>query len=142
MNRNFRLTTLAGAIALAMGSSVALAAAPTATQLPGEGKVVSGGASASAITSGSQTITLTGNTVIDWGASGATLNTANPGGTGSAQPAGFNIGSGAALTFADGGSSVLNVDVSGNASQIMGGLNNTGAGNIYVANTNGVIVGA
>jgi filamentous hemagglutinin family protein len=137
-NSNFKIAALAASIALAMGSTAAMAASPTATQLPGEGKTVLGTATAGAISGGSQTITLGSNAVINWGvASGATINTGA-----TAQPGGFNIGSGAMLTFADGGNSVLNVDVSGNASQLMGTLNNTGAGNIYVANTNGIIVGA
>ncbi|MGH8233681.1 MAG: beta strand repeat-containing protein [Rhodanobacteraceae bacterium] len=136
MNKSFRLTTLTGAIALAMGSSVALAAAPTATQLPGQGAVTLGSATAGAISNGSQTITQSGATVINWGvSSGATINTGT-----SAQPAGFNIGSAANLQF-NGSGGVLNVDVSGNASQIMGTLANTG-GNLFVANANGVIVGA
>jgi filamentous hemagglutinin family protein len=137
MNKRMRLTTLAGAIALAMGSTAVYAAAPAATQLPGQGKVALGTApTVGAISAGSQTITLNSDTVIDWGVtSGATINTGT-----TAQPGGFNIGSSASLTFGGTGA-VLNVDVSGNASQIFGKLNST-AGNLYVANANGIIVGA
>ena len=129
----FKLATLAASIALAMASTAALAAAPTATQLPGASAVTVGSATGGTITSGAQTITLGGNTVINWGAaSGATINA-------SSQPGGFNIGSGASLTFAGTGG-VLNVDVSGNASQIFGSLSSS-AGNLFVANANGIIVG-
>jgi len=136
----FKLATLAASIALAMASTAAMAAAPTATQLPGAGSVATGAASGGTITSGAQTITFTGNTVINWGvASGATINATS-------QPGGFNIGSGANLGFTDSasaGSAVLNVDVSGNASQIFGALTmNAGGGNLFVANSNGIIVGA
>jgi filamentous hemagglutinin family protein len=133
MNKRMRLTTLAGAIALAMGSTAVYAAAPAATQLPGQGKVVVGAGTVTpgAIANGSQTITLAGNAVIDWG-NGTDINKTGV--------AGFNIGSAASLTF-DGTGAVLNVDVSGNASQIFGSLGST-AGNLYVANANGIIVGA
>lgn len=141
MNKTLKLTTLAAAIALAMGSGAALAATPTppaATQLPGAGAVAAGSPAPTvgAISGGSQTITLAGNTVIDWGSAAGTINASGAG----AQPGGFNIGSAAKLTFGGTGA-VLNVDVSGNVSQIMGTLSST-AGNLYVANTNGVIVGA
>lgn len=141
MNKNngFKVAALAASIALAMGSTAAMAAAPTATQLPGAGTVASGAATGGTITAGAQTITFTGNTVINWGKAGGTINATS-------QPAGFNIGSGASLGFTDSasaGSAVLNVDVSGNPSQIFGKLTmNAGGGNLYVANTNGIIVGA
>jgi filamentous hemagglutinin family protein len=133
MYKKFKLTTLAGAIALAMGSTAAYAAAPAATQLPGQGEIASGTVTAvsTPTAGGAQTITLGSNVVIDWG-KGTDINKTGV--------AGFNIGSDASLTF-DGTGAVLNVDVSGNASQIFGTLQST-AGNLYVANTNGIIVGA
>jgi len=138
-HNRFTVAALAASIALSMASTAAMAAAPTAAQLPGAGAVVLGAATGGTITSG-ETITFTANTVINWGvASGATINATS-------QPGGFNIGSVASLGFTDSasaGSSVLNIDVSGNASQIFGALAmNVGGGNLYVANSNGIVVGA
>lgn len=132
MNKNLKMASLAAAIALAMGSTAAMAADVTAAQLPGKGKVVAGGATAPTPTAGSMTVTLTGNTVIDWG-KGTATGDLNPTGVG-----GFNIGSDAMVNF-NGAFGVLNVDSTGNASQILGQL--TGAGNLFVANANGIIVG-
>jgi filamentous hemagglutinin family protein len=75
-------------------------------------------------------IVLINNTVIDWN-KGTDFN---KGGV-----AGFNVGSDATVNFT-GAFGVLNIDSTGNPSQIFGTL--TGAGNVYVANTNGIIVGA
>lgn len=141
MSKNLKAASLAAAIALAMGSTAAWGAtAPTATQLPGKGVVVTGPSTVSVgtITSGEQTINITGNAVINWGASGATINTTQPGG--------FNVGSTAKLHFAGSGTNpaVLNIDSSGNPSQIMGTID-TGTTptntSIFVANSNGIIVG-
>ncbi len=151
MNKSFKLASLAGAIALAMGSTAAFATPPTSTQLPGHGTVKAGAAAAVAAPSnGSQTINVTGTTVIDWGSTGGTINATGD--------AGFNVGSAAALHFAGqstgGGDAVLNVDTSGNPSQIMGTLDDAGGvpngastpapvnTSIFVANTNGIIVGS
>lgn len=146
----YKTAALAASIALALGTTAAYAAppaAPAADQLPGQGALVTAGtATAGTVTNGAQTITLTGNTVINWGAaSGATINAKNTTTT-TAEPAGFNVGSSAALTFS-GAFGVLNVDVSGNPSQIMGQvLGDATVGSvptaIYVANANGIIVGA
>ena len=151
MNKSFKLASLAGAIALAMGSTAAFATPPTSTQLPGQGKIVTGTVSAGTITSGEQTITIgdgaatSMNAVINWG-SGADINKSGP--------AGFNIGSDAKLHFVSDGTvtsgAVLNIDSSGNASQIMGTLDDgstagtpaTNPISIFVANSNGVIVGS
>ena len=151
MNKCFKTASLAAAIALAMGSTAAFAGPPV-TQLPGQGTVKSAtgtvdtaGATITTNADGSvsETIGITGNAVINWG-SGTDLN--------SKQPGGFNIGSAATLTFAGqtaagtATDAVLNIDSSGNASQIMGhlvGTSNAGnTTNIFVANKNGVIVGA
>jgi filamentous hemagglutinin family protein len=59
-------------------------------------------------------------------------------------PQGFNIGSSAQMTFAASGNnygSVLNIDASGNSSEIDGILNANHL-NFYLANGNGVVVGA
>jgi len=133
MNKNLKMASLAAAIALAMGSTAAMAAGVTATQLPGKGKVVLQGADGTAAAIDASTATMavavTGSTVIDWG-SGTALN---PNGVG-----GFNIGSDATVQFF-GNAGVLNIDSSGNASQILGKL--TGESNLFVANANGIIVG-
>lgn len=143
--RGFKRAPLAAAIALAVSAPVAFAAAPTASQLPGNGVVTSGTSiTKNAPTSGAETITLGGtNAVITWGGTGTpTINTKQPGG--------FNIGSKATLHFAASAgatkaAAVLNIDASGNPSQIMGTLNDTGSGkavDIFVANGNGIIVGS
>lgn len=135
MNKNLKVASLAAAIALAMGSTAAMAASPTATQLPGKGKVVvTTGTVTPTIdaTAGTMTVAVAGNTVIDWG-KGTAATDLNPAGVG-----GFNIGSAAKVDFS-GGFGVLNIDSSGNASQILGKLN--GDNNLFVANTNGIIVG-
>ena len=146
-NNRLKVAALAASIALAMTATSAMAATPTATQLPGEG-AVTGTATAGLITAGDQTINVTGNAVINWGKAGGTINVAT---TPSAQPGGFNIGSDAALHFAGQSAAgtmdaVLNIDVSGNPSQIMGALDDAGSisdgTSIFVANSNGIIVGA
>lgn len=133
-NRGFNIAVLAASIALAMGSNAALVAtAPTATQLPGQGAVTTNGSvNAGDITGGVQSINISDNAVINWG-SGSDINAAGP--------AGFNIGSSASLSFDGEGGSVLNIDSSGNASQIFGSLRANGT-NVFVANTNGIIVGS
>jgi len=128
----FKRTTLAAAIALTFATPAAFAA-PSANQLPGNGVVTSGSVTSSnqsVPSSGPETITLGKNTVITWGGSGTPkINTG--------QPSGFNIGSQASLTF-KGSHAVLNIDASGNPSQIMGSLTNNG--DLFVANGNGIIV--
>lgn len=125
---------------LAASPALALAATPSPTQLPGVGAVVTGSATGS-YTAGTNagTITATGPTVIQWGGtlpSGATPASINTGGT-----AGFDIGSGASLSF-KGTGSVLNIDASGNPSQILGTLDGTTGLPVFVANANGIVVGS
>ena len=133
MNKHANRASLALALSAALGVTTTMAqtAPPAATQLPGKGTVVAGSATAGAVSGGAQTITVGNGTVIDWG-SGTDLNSAGVGG--------FNIGSDASLTFA-GGNGVLNIDSSGNPSQIFGNLTSTGP-NVFVANRNGIVVGA
>jgi filamentous hemagglutinin family protein len=103
--------------------------------LPTNGAVVAGQASAS-VTSTGMTLTVgSGATIIDWGSSGASLNAVS--GTG-----GFDVGSQASLlvTTPGGTGEVLNIDVSGQPSQIDGKITGNGVG-VYVANPNGVFVG-
>ncbi|WP_158603346.1 beta strand repeat-containing protein [Acidithiobacillus sulfuriphilus] len=143
-----RLNTIAVSVALALSAPAAFALPTIApTQLPGNGAVAYGTASAS-INANTNTGTVTvasGATVIDWGVStGATLF------SGSTTP-GFNIGASAAVIFNNssaGAAQVLNVDVTGNPTQIYGALSATaaltGSGyspQIFVANANGIVVG-
>ena len=136
------VASLAAAITLALGSAPAHASVGL-RQLPGQGAVVSGHVTAGVPGSGTQTITIgnAGDTgpasaVINWG-SGTDIN---PTGI-----AGFNLGSSSHLTFNDGtggqGAAVLNIDSSGNPSQIFGQLTGNGT-SIFVANPNGIIVGS
>ncbi len=110
-------------------AAIALLAAPTfalasisATTLPAGSTVTAGQASIS--TSGNtETINENGNAVITW-------------------KGGFDVGSQATVNFSNAGSgvaTVLNVDNSGNLSEIAGTINGTNS-NIIIANTNGVLV--
>jgi filamentous hemagglutinin family protein len=153
---NFSKTILAAALMAALSPAFAF---PTQTQMPGGGAVTAttGGGWATAVTvnGGAATGTIAGlvnsstiqlqnaGTVITWGAStGGIPNVADK-----VNPQGFNLGSSAALTF-DGkaaGASVLNIDASGNPSIINGMLSGQGATNnvaVFLANTNGVVVGS
>lgn len=158
MNRGsnqFRVQPVAAAVGMALSALFAAQAyAAPAANLPVNGTVVVGTASstvagatgdfgASAQASGTLTITngTTGVSVITWGnnTASATLNT-------TASYAGFNIAgtvggvAGSTVDFAGGGT-VLNVDTSGNLSQLNGALTGTGT-NVFVANANGIIVGS
>ena len=139
----FNGTALAVAIALAIGSTAAMATTPPAVgQLPGKGGIVSGHVAAGKVVNGQQTITIgnasdtaAANAVINWG-SGSAINAGGLGG--------FNIGAAARLAFTDGsghGAAVLNIDSSGNPSQIYGKLSGTGT-SVFVANANGIVVGS
>lgn len=144
-----RLNTIAVSVALALSAPAAFALPTIApTQLPGNGAVNYGTATAS-INTNTNTGTVTvasGATVIDWGVTTrATLF------SGSSTP-GFNIGASAAVIFNNnsaGTAQVLNVDVTGNPTQIYGALSATTGGSaiagdaptIFVANANGIVVG-
>lgn len=133
--------------ALAAAISLALACPPARAdlsirQMPGRGTIVSGHVSAGVAGVGTQTIvignasdTAGANAVINWGSG----NDINP-----TRPAGFNLGPDSRLTFNDGtgghGAAVLNIDSSGNPSQLYGQLIGNGT-SIFVANANGIIVG-
>ena len=131
-DRLFITTALAASIALGMCSTPLLAA--TASQLPGQGRIVTGQVSVGNLTAGSMSLNINGPTVINWG-KGGDINAAGP--------AGFNIGSGAHVNFngSTAGAAVLNIDSSGQPSQIFGALTAHGA-DVFVANGNGIIVGA
>ncbi|MBU2857845.1 hypothetical protein HF289_13515, partial [Acidithiobacillus ferrooxidans] len=125
-------------------------AAVTATQLPGVGYVVQGSSSVTGVPS-TATNTLTINpgasspVVIQWGGSAPAATVAptiNSGGT-----AGFNIGASATVKFTAAGTKtapILNIDATGNPSMILGTMTagSTFASPVYVANANGIVVGA
>ncbi len=138
---------LAVAVMLALSSPVAIASVGP-NQLPGDGTVATPNASASlSIVSSSGvsvgTLTVTATTagapvVINWGStsSSSLINSGTPG---------FNIGTQASLNIADGATapgSVLNLDSSGNPSQILGTLSAPSSVGVFVANENGIIVGS
>ena len=149
-----RMNQLALAVGMALTAPSAFAALPTIapTQLPGNGIVTYGTASAT-LNSSTNTATVTvgtagtGATIITWNATSAGANLL-PNAVG-----GFNIGASAAVVFTQNGGSpyndVLNVDVTGNPSQIYGALSAVGPGGnpnnrptIFLANANGIVVGS
>ena len=98
-------------------------------------------------------IGIDGKVVIRWGGAGAPVDPTNP--------VGFNLGQSATFLFGaiSADSAVLNIDASGNPSQIYGNLVSTAgpiaavaplvgcgacafAPSIYVSNANGIVVGA
>ncbi|MEI7037701.1 filamentous hemagglutinin N-terminal domain-containing protein [Fulvimonas yonginensis] len=144
------MNRMSGWTAAALAAAILLALRPVPAhadigtrQMPGQGRIVSGHVSAGVAGAGTQTITI-GNAsdpglasaVIDWG-SGTDINPT--------RTAGFNLGPQSRLTFNDGtgghGAAVLNIDSTGNPSQIFGQLVGNGT-SIFVANRNGIIVGA
>ncbi|VVM06026.1 hypothetical protein MAMC_00926 [Methylacidimicrobium cyclopophantes] len=124
---------LAGLAGFGIGSARATVVAPL--QLPGHGSVVAGSATATGVygAGGTGHILVGANdTVINWGNTGGSIGTNQPGG--------FNIGGSAHLVITGAaGLSLLNVDVSGSPSQIFGLLNTNI--NTFVANANGITVG-
>jgi filamentous hemagglutinin family protein len=121
----------------------------SATQLPGHGLVLTTGASAGlsiASSTNTGTLTVTAATtatatpvIIQWGGNsgGSKIN--------SAGTAGFNIGGSATLDIVSGASApstLLNIDNTGNPSQILGNLSASGVGAVFVANANGIVVGS
>ena len=141
----FALKPVAAAAALAAGAAWA---APTPNQMPGAGFVSAVslgsttvlGATFTNLVSGAN-IPVDGKVVIQWAGAGAPAGEVT-------NPHGFNLGSNAVLGFtaASAKSAVLNIDASGNPSQIYGLLlANAKAGWIpamFVANANGIVVGA
>ena len=144
-NMKFTLKPVVAALALAMAAGSAHAA-PTPNQMPGGGQVAAVSLG-SAIVVGlpivnipnGATGTVDGKVVIRWGVNGIGEVT---------NPLGFNLGSNATISFSSSvaNGSVLNIDVSGNSSQIFGNLLATNTGgfvpSLFVANANGIVVGA
>ena len=125
-SRKFALKPIVAAVALATGAGVVVAA-PTPNQMPGAGvvtavslgSVVPVGAPAINLVSGA-VLGIDGQVVIQWGGPGAPAGEVT-------NPHGFNLGANATLSFSalSGNSSVLNIDASGNPSQIYGLLAST-----------------
>ena len=158
-NSRFAVKPIAAAVALAATAGVAIAA-PTPNQMPGAGQLQaislgSAGTSATLAVIGAPItglvsgmgIGIDGKVVLRWGGAGAPVDPTNP--------AGFNLGSNATLLFGaiSANSAVLNIDASGNSSQIYGNLVSTAlpfaacgacafAPSIAVANANGIVVAA
>ena len=171
MSKSMRIKPLAAAVGLAMAApfmiATAFAAAPG--NVPVNGTVVQGSASATlgagsvvALIGSSATASLTvtlGSTanVINWG-NPNTAATLNPNST----LAGFNIGTGSTVNFGVGpapaggvggvgdptapsaptSAVVLNIDNSGQLSTLDGTLNGGTHVNVFVANANGIVVGS
>jgi len=151
-----------GAVLATLAAAPAFAA-PSPGQVPGQGNVIYSGGTTVTVTTGvlpgptytsGETITITGTAatpavVLQWG--GSSASTLNPSGT-----PGFGIGSDASVTIANNATgagstptqlSVLNIDASGNPSQLYGQLVYTGGttagpGSLWVANPNGIVVGS
>ncbi|MBU2855946.1 hypothetical protein HF289_03340 [Acidithiobacillus ferrooxidans] len=143
----FAARPLSAAILMALATPAAFAAV-TATQLPGVGYVVSGSSVTSGVAGNTLTVTNASNTtpiIIQWGGTApAVTAAATINGTGTA---GFNIGQSATTVFsAASAAPILNVDATGNPSQILGTLTVSGASAasspVFVANANGIVVGA
>ncbi|MBU2768936.1 filamentous hemagglutinin N-terminal domain-containing protein [Acidithiobacillus ferrivorans] len=150
-----KVSPLVGAVLLALSAPVAMATitAPATGTLPGSFSFNNSAPATPTYTTGSATaatITVSaGATVMQWGGTALTGGTvAAPAGITS--NAGFDIGTGAALTVTNAATaataSVLISDQTGNPSQIYGTLTAAGAAgdapSLFVANANGVIVGA
>jgi hypothetical protein len=163
VNTKFAVKPVAAALALAVSAGAAYAA-PTPNQMPGWGTVVAVSLGSAGTSQGGVGTPLTGlisgggigidgKVVIRWGGTGAPFDATNP--------VGFNLGANATFLYGaiSAGSAVLNIDASGNPSQIYGNLVSTAgpiapvgplvgcgacafAPSIFVSNANGIVVGA
>ena len=148
----FRINPLAAALAMALVALPAGAATLTSANVPVNGTVVVGAATAAvtgatgdfggpSIATGNLAVTISSTlAVVTWGVAGTTTASLNASPTYS----GFNLNNKSQLTV-DGavGSTLLNVDVTGQASTINGTVANVlNPVNVYVANANGIIVGS
>ncbi|WP_208526694.1 hypothetical protein, partial [Methylacidiphilum sp. Yel] len=134
MNRKFLRKLYKALLILAAGLWLSLGqkgwAIPFSNQLPGNGQWVSGTPSTAPTYTGvlgSATLTVSAPTGILWGSAAPNITNV----PGSAP--GFNIGQSATLTI-NGGFPVLNVDVTGNPSYIMGSLTAAASTPVFVAN--------
>ncbi|MCC7041138.1 MAG: hypothetical protein IT516_12590 [Burkholderiales bacterium] len=151
VNTKFAVKPVAAALALGLSTAAGVAlAAPTPNQMPGSG-IVSDISMGSTTVLGTKyinlvsptTITVDGKVVIRWGDLSMSLGETT-------NPYGFNLGQNASLTFtglppgAGGSPAVLNIDASGNPSQIYGTLVTDKSGGaipqLFLANANGIVV--
>lgn len=154
----FNLKPVVAAVTVTLAAASAFAA-PTPNQLPGAGRVtdVSVGATVNGGGINTNIVNLANPATITLGGAATSLAVINWGGNAAAiaaeftNPIGFNIGSAGKLTFTSapgtGFASVLNIDASGNPSQIFGQLESSTIGggvapSMFVANGNGIVVGA
>ncbi|MDD3761416.1 MAG: hypothetical protein PHO57_11395 [Acidithiobacillus sp.] len=148
MSQNKRLSlSILLALPCLAAPLLAQAALPTNT-LPGNGSVASGQVSASisvaTMNNIGQVSTLTLNVnssraIINWGSTGGVLNPVSGAG-------GFDVGRNALVVLQEAAgqsstASVLNIDVSGQPSQIQGSVTGNNV-NVYIANENGIFVGS
>jgi hypothetical protein len=139
-----------------LAGNAAMAAPPTAGSLPGAfttnipGTTYTGTGSTATITITGATVDSPAGQVLQFGgaSAGTTVSptvTTVGGALATATNPGFSVGAGAALTIAGSGvvrPTLIN-DQSGSPSQIYGSVNASGLnGALYVANSNGVVVGA
>ncbi|WP_138919223.1 filamentous hemagglutinin N-terminal domain-containing protein [Acidiphilium sp. PM] len=153
--RQFALCSTALSVSLLAGS-VAMAAAPAAGSLPGNFNV-DGGAATYAMTNATSnteatiTVAPSGSSgtgvALDFNGAGttklapATTGTSLPSGV--TQNPGFSVGSGATVAIKGAGNFPLLInDSTGNPSQIYGSVTNDGTATLFIANANGVVVGA
>ena len=148
-NHKMNLRPLVGAMIMALAAPAAMAAVtpPAANVLPGAFYTNQTSTATTYVSNAASSATITvssGATVLQFGGSSAGVTNAIAAPSGITTAAGFNIGSGAALTVAatTTGAAVLVNDITGNPSQIYGTLS-AGASTptLFVANANGVIVG-
>lgn len=148
-------STALSVVALAAPAALAATAAPPANSLPGNFTAVDG-ATATYTLQGSATnsakIVVTPGTtasVLQWGigtpSSGGTLapssGTSLPSGV--TQNTGLSVGNGATVSIKGAGAVPLLLnDATGAASQIYGAITDDGTAPMYIANANGIIVGA
>ncbi len=129
VNTRFALKPVVAALALTMGAGAAYAA-PTPNQMPGAGVIVATSLGSAGTSQGGVGTPLTGlasgggigidgKVIIRWGGTGAPVDATNP--------HGFNLGANATMYFGaiSANSAVLNIDASGNPSQIFGNLIST-----------------
>jgi len=152
--RQFTLCSTALSVSLLAGS-VAMAAAPAAGSLPGAfstnqtGTTYTGTGSTATIAIGGATAP-TGPSVIQFGGTALATPVSPKVGTtttalASATNAGFSSGAGSSLTLTNSAAAepTLINDQSGSASQIYGSVDASGLGGpLFIANANGVVVGA
>lgn len=143
------------ALPLLLMAAPAAFAQPAANSLPGNFRVVNGAATYGLNTGSTNAATIavsTGGTptALSWGGTAGIPVTMSPS-TGATQNAGFSVGSGATLTVQGVGTAapLLLNDATGSPSEIFGSVNFTNTlgtlpygAPVYVANANGVVVGA